>query len=134
MDVHETLRQLERCGVRLHVPKDRNVVLVAKLNKSRITPELAEAIGENKEHLMREVLYRQAVDYLEERYVPGTNLKVIHDARMVVRAKGMGLAPMDEYREAVREYVQEGLRAISEAKGAKLRYARQHHSKTVKRN
>lgn len=132
MDVDETLRQLERRGVRLRVPKDRDVVLAN--NKARITPELAEAIRENKEHLMREVLYRQAVDYLEERCVPGANLKVIHDARMVVRAKGMGLAPMDEYREAVREYVQEGLRAISEAKGAKLRYARQHHSKTVKRN
>jgi hypothetical protein len=113
MDAEQIRARARYLGVTLHVPKDRDVIIARP--KSSVTPELAQAIRENKDTLMRDVLLHEALHYLNERFVKGADLSVLHapgERLSAVHADGT----LDEFRKAVREYVEAGLKEFERAR------------------
>lgn len=112
MNTTEILGCVERLGVRLDVQDDKIVCHRA----SNLTPELRDAIKENRDQLLMDVLVREALRYLDERYVEGADLSAlsgpIHDE--VCEAYGAG--NLEAFRVAVSEYVREGLVAFETAR------------------
>lgn len=95
---------------RIRYPKDR-------------TPEwLLENIKANKELLLRDLLLKEALDYLNERYVEGTDLSVLAAPEQRI-SEVYGSASLQEYRIAIREFVKAGLRAYALTNKLDIEYA-----------
>lgn len=84
---------------------------------SRITPELRTAVRENKQTLIKDLLMRDALRFLNEHYIEGANLCVLDlpEDRM---NEAYHTAPLGEFRATVREYVRAGLREFRRAREA----------------
>ncbi len=112
-DIRLAARDLE---VRLSVTKDDELTAEPA---SRLTPELREAIRDNREALRYDVLLADARRYLGERDVEGSDLSVLADLEIEeldpARLRGDWLG----YREAIRTYVRAGLRGIERARRAR---------------
>lgn len=87
------------------------------------TPEwLLESIKANKELLLRDLLLKEALDYLNERYVEGTDLSVLAAPEQRI-SEVYGSASLQEYRTAIREFVKVGLRAYAQTNKLDIEYA-----------
>lgn len=105
MDSTWVVFEAQRLGVDLSLEGDD----IAASPASRITSELREAIRENKELLLKDLLFRDAFRYMAEHYEPGANLGVL--APYEGRINEMHHpAILKEYRTEIREYVKAGLR------------------------
>jgi hypothetical protein len=83
----------------------------------RLEPELRTAIRENKQMLVKDLLMRDALRFLNEHYAQGANLSVLdpHESRI---NDAYHTAALEEYRAAIREYVKAGLREFRRARNA----------------
>jgi hypothetical protein len=100
----DVLKNAAHVGVTLVVAKDRNVITATPAK--RVTKELALGIKKHKPQLMRLLLYRQAEEWIRERwqYVPDDiDLTEVREKRerMIISYHDDDLAA---YREAVRAY------------------------------
>ena len=108
MDYDGIKRLANRLGVAMEVPRDKDVVTLSP--PERVTDELREAIRENKGWVMRNLLVEQAVRYLNENYVKGADITVLYEpGRRMDEAYSLEV-PLEQYRQAVREYVRAGMR------------------------
>lgn len=98
-------------GVVLSATKDDGISCTPA---SRLTPELRAAIKANREELIRDVLMADALRYLAERYVEGTDLSAL-DAQADQLEDAYAAGDLGAYRAAIREYVKAGLREIGRA-------------------
>lgn len=101
-------------GVRLSVTADDRIQYRPK---SRMTPELLAEIKANKEALIFDVLMSDALRYIGQRYVEGTDLSspaldAPHDRLNEAYFEG----ELEAYHQAIREYVRAALREIERAK------------------
>jgi hypothetical protein len=99
-------------GIRLSVTEDDGIEYRPK---SSMTPELLGEIRANKEALIRDLLMADALRYLSERYVEGTDLSAL-DALESQLEDTYADGDLVAYREAIREFVRAGLREIERAK------------------
>lgn len=102
-------------GIRLSVTKDDNIEYRPK---SRMTPELLAEIRANKRALILDLLMADALRYLADHYVEGTDLSTL-DALEDRLEDAYAAGDLEVYREAIRAYVRAGLREIERAKQAK---------------
>jgi hypothetical protein len=103
----DVMKNAAHHGVSLGVPKDRDVIVARP--KAAVTPELAQGIRQHRDVLMRDVLMRQATQYLEEHHVKGANLSVLDEPSDEVEASYPVDEPMERYRAAIRAYVAAGM-------------------------
>jgi hypothetical protein len=95
-------------GVRLSVPSDRDVVLATPSH--RLTGDLRAGIKAHREELMRDLLLKQAVEYLSHRYVDGADMSVLDaPGEKVDEYHHRKDVPFGDFRKAVREYVMAGV-------------------------
>lgn len=117
MDATAIIFAARDLGIRLSVTRDDNIEYRPK---SRMTPELLVEIKANKRALLFDLLLADALHYLAEQYVPGSNLSALdaldalEDRLEDTRAAG----DFGAYREAIRAYVRAGLREFERAKDA----------------
>lgn len=120
METEDIKRHAGFLGVKLEVPKDRDVVHATP--KARVTDDLAESIRSNRDKLMRDLLMEQATRYLAQRWINAASSQVLYDA-----VKAVDDCPHDKpysaYRAAVREYVKAGMTEIARAKRSSQRRA-----------
>jgi hypothetical protein len=112
MDTTRIMRAAKDLGVDLSL--DGGNVLARP--SGRLTPELRDAVRENKALLVKDLLMRDALLYLGERYVEGADLSGQDEWEDRIN----GAYPdgdQEEFRAAVRGYVKAGLRAFREADG-----------------
>ena len=117
MHAEQIRARAKHLGVTLSVPKDRDVIVANP--RSNVTDELADAIRENKDALIRDVLMRDALAFLNERWVRGADTGALHRAGERLNATFGG--PLPGYRKAVREYVEAGLTEIRRARTTQRR-------------
>lgn len=113
MDSTWALFRARQLGVELSLDGDN---IMARPG-GRLEPELRTAIRENKEKLVKDLLMRDALRYLNEHYVEGANLSALdpHENRI---NEAYHTAALKEYRAAIREYVRTGLREFQRARSA----------------
>ena len=113
MDSTWALFCARQLGVELSLDGDSIMARPAR----RLEPELRIAIRENKEKLVKDLLMRDALRFLNEHYVQGANLSVLdaHENRI---NDAYHTAALKEYRAAIREYVRTGLREFRRARSA----------------
>lgn len=104
-------------GVKLEVPKDENMVYAEPRHK--VTRELRLGIQEHKTDLMRLLLMEQAEEFLKHRWHRDGNPAVLEPHREEIEALRVDNAPMDQYRQAVRDYVMAGILESRRAKQAR---------------
>lgn len=97
-------------GIQLSVEDGR----IAYRPRSRMAPELLAEIRANRDALLYDVLLADALRYLNERYVVGTDLSVLAAHEDEISAAYLG--DWSSYRRAVRGYVQAGLAEFERAK------------------
>lgn len=122
MDYDGIKRLANRLGVEMEVPRDKDVVTLS--GGERVTDELREAIRENKGWVMRNLLVEQALHYLNDNYVNGANLSVLHEPSKRIDSLYDLDVPFSQYRQAVREYVQAGMREFRRVREASLQTER----------
>ncbi len=117
MDTRAIRLAARHLGIRLTVTKDDGLRCEPA---SRLAPELREAIRDNRENLLYDVLLADARRYLGDRDVEGSDLSVLADLEIEeldpARLRGDWLG----YREAIRTYVRAGLREIERARALYL--------------
>jgi hypothetical protein len=113
MDSTWVLFHARELSVELSLDGDNIVARPAR----RLEPELRTAIRENKQKLVKDLLMRDALRYLNEHYVQGANLSALdpHENRI---NEAYHTAALEEYRAAIREYVRAGLREFRRARSA----------------
>ena len=95
-------------GIRLSVTKDDGIL--CKL-ASRLTCALRAEIKDNREALVRDVLMADALRYLADRYVDGTDLEALDDLEDRLE-EACAAGDLKAYREAIRAFVRAGLLEI----------------------
>jgi hypothetical protein len=113
MDSTWVLFRARQLNVELSLDGDNVVARPAR----SLEPELRTAIRDNKEKLVKDLLMRDALQYLNEHYVQGANLSVL-DAHQVRIDEAYHTAALKEYRAAIRVYVRTGLREFRRARSA----------------
>ncbi|MDP9486865.1 MAG: hypothetical protein M3Q49_13970 [Actinomycetota bacterium] len=117
MDAWATYLAARDLGIKLSVTRDD--VLTAE-PASLLTPALREAIRDNREDLLYDLLLADARRYLNDRDVAGSDLSVLADLEIEeldpARLRGDWLG----YREAIRTYVRAGLRESERARALDL--------------
>jgi hypothetical protein len=103
----DVLKNADHHGVTLRVPRDEDVVVARPA--SRLTEELKRGIQDHKDALIRDLLFRQAIEYLNERYVRGADLSVLHEPEDALEDVWPPEVPLSEFRAALRKYVEAGL-------------------------
>lgn len=98
-------------GITLSVTKDDGILCRPA---SRLTLELRAEIKANREALVRDVLMADALRYLADRYVDGTDLSAL-DALEDRLEEAYAAGDLTAYREVIRAYVRAGLREIERA-------------------
>jgi hypothetical protein len=113
MDSTWVLFRARQLSVELSVDGDNIVARPAR----RLEPELRTAIRENKENLVKDLLMRDALRYLNEHFVEGANLSALDPHENQIN-EAYHTAALKEYRAAIREYVRTGLREFRRARSA----------------
>lgn len=111
MDSTWTLYEARDLGVELELDGD----LIMAGPTDNITPELREAITRNKPMLVKDLLMRDAHDFLEGHYVEGADLSELDGWHEVIGHAYLESDP-DVFKVAVRGYTRAGLRAFAQAK------------------
>ena len=113
MDSTWVLFRARQLGVELSLDGENIVARLAR----RLEHELRTAIRENKEKLVKDLLMRDALRFLNEHYVQGANFSVL-DAQENRINEAYYAAALKEYRAAIREYVKAGIREFRRARSA----------------
>lgn len=117
-------------GVRLRVPRDEDVILAAPIKEGLgISEELADNITRNKQELMRFLLLKQAYTYLNEHAVEGFDPSVFGAPGELVDEAALASVPMKDYRQAIRAYVQAGLKEFARTRSEARSEARDKRKK-----
>jgi hypothetical protein len=105
-------------GFTLEVPRDRDVIVVRHVSGETRNPpsELAQGIREHKHQLMRDLLLKQAMDYLSKHYVKGADTSVLDEPGLRVSELHSTVNSMEDYRAAIRDYVQAGVNEFRRAR------------------
>lgn len=111
MDATAIIFAARDLGIRLSATPEDNIEYRPK---SAMTPELLVEIRANKRALLFDLLMADALRYLAERYVEGTDLSAL-DALEDRLEDAYAAGDLGVYREAIREYVKAGLREIGRA-------------------
>jgi hypothetical protein len=113
MDSKWVLFRARQLGIELSLDGDN---IVARPS-GRLEHEIRIAIRKNKPKLVKDLLMRDALQFLNEHYVQGANLSVLdpHENRI---NEAYHTAALEEYRAAIREYVRAGLREFRRARSA----------------
>jgi hypothetical protein len=110
----DVVKNAQHHGVTLYVPKDRDVIVAYP--SQRLTEELKQGIREHKPALIRDILVRQAMEYLNQRYVKGADLNVLDEWEAEIDRTYDERIPFPKFREAVRSYVEAGLEEFKRAR------------------
>jgi hypothetical protein len=113
MDSTSVLFRAQQLGVKLSLDGDNIVARPA----GRLEPELRTAIRENKQKLVKDLLIRDALRYLNEHHVEGANLSALDPYENRIN-EAYHTAALEEYRAAIREYVRAGLREFRRVRSA----------------
>jgi hypothetical protein len=113
MDSMWVLFRAGQLGVELSLDGDNILARPA----GRLDPELRTALRKNKEDVVKDLLMRDALRFLNEHYVEGANLSVLdpHENRI---NEAYHTAALKAYRGAIRDYVRAGLREFRRARSA----------------
>jgi hypothetical protein len=111
----DVVKNAQHHGVTLYVPKDRDVIVAYP--SQRLTEELKQGIREHKPALIRDILMRQAMEYLNQRYVEGADLNVLNGPEDEIERTYPADVPLSEFRKAVRGYVEAGINEFRRVRG-----------------
>ncbi|MDP9478122.1 MAG: hypothetical protein M3R38_20985 [Actinomycetota bacterium] len=116
MDTRDIRLAARALGVRLSVTKGDGLFCEPA---SRLTPQLREAIRDNREDLLYDVLVADALRYVAvERHVEGADPGAVLDAHQDAIDAAYLAQDWPAYRAAIRGFVRAGLLEIERAKRA----------------
>lgn len=111
MDSTWTLYEARDLGVELRLDGD----LITAGPTDNITPELREAIRSNKPMLVKDLLIRDAHEFLAANYAEGADLSALDGWHQVIGQAYLDSDP-ELFRYAIRGYTRVGLMAFRQAK------------------
>ena len=113
MDSTATMFKAAELGVRLELEEGSDRILVSPVNKN--TDEIRQGIRENRDMLRKDLMIRDAHEFLDRNMVAGADLSGLDGWHAIIGQQYMDADP-EGFKYAIRGYTRAGLRAFREAK------------------